>query len=77
MKPKSKACKRCSKEFQPWSSLDKYCSVRCSTASKNEKEKEKKKTDRMKKAVSVSALSKKADTLFSEYVRKRDFERYG
>lgn len=76
-KPKQKLCKRCWKYFVQYNSLQKTCSETCLRKLKEEKEKEKRKIQREKKAVSVSALSKKADTLFSEYVRKRDFKKYG
>lgn len=69
---KEKKCKQCWKEFTPSSSLNNCCSFKCYDKYKTEKDKAKKKMQREAKKVSVSVLSKQADKVFSEYIRKRD-----
>ncbi len=66
---KTKSCKICWKEIPKW--LNNVCSQKCQNKKQELKEKEKKQIVKMKKSVSVSALSKKADTLWSEVVRMR------
>ncbi len=65
-------CKRCGKEFQPYKTTDKVCSPKCAKKLKEEKEKEKRKIKREKKAVSIKALTIKADLIFWKYIRARD-----
>lgn len=72
-KRKSKKCKECTKEFFPFSSLEKFCSVKCSKWNA----KSKRKVKREQKKLSVSVLSKKLDTVFGHYIRRRDAIHYG
>jgi len=69
---KSKECKRCGKEFQPFKTTDKTCSPKCAKKLQEEKDKEKRKKAREKKAVSIKALTLKADLVFGKYIRERD-----
>lgn len=69
---KQKLCKQCWKEFYQFSTTQNMCSQKCKDKYDKEKEKNKKKIEREKKKVSVSALTKKADKIFSEYIRTRD-----
>lgn len=69
MKVKTKLCPICNTEFTPFNSLQKCCKSSCNTKYLKEKEKAKKTKIREKKKVSVSTLSKVADTLWSKYIR--------
>ena len=68
-KLKVKYCKHCDREFTPYSSVQKACSTKCQKALEDAKAKRKKAVKREKKKVSVEALSKKADMLWSRVVR--------
>lgn len=68
LKITTKPCKNCQKEMPKW--LANTCSPKCFEKLKKTKEKEKRKIDREKKAISVSALGKKADTLWSIVIRQ-------
>lgn len=69
MKVKIKICKNCWKEFTPYNSLIKCCSYKCENILAKKKDKEKKAKVREKKKVSVSALTKLADKLWSDLVK--------
>jgi len=60
-----KKCKQCNKEFKIFSTTDKFCKKWCM----NEFEKEKRKKVREKKKVSISSLTKVADTLWSLVIK--------
>ena len=75
--PKPKKCKNCGSEFVPYDTLVPCCSAKCHAKWKLAKEKEKKAKVREAKKISVKALTAKADKLFSEYIRRRDSDRYG
>jgi len=66
---KTKKCKICWKEFTQYSSLDKFCSIKC----KKENDKLKKQKIKEKKRLSVSVLTKVADTLWSKIIKERAF----
>lgn len=66
---KPKICKCCWKEFIPYTSLVKYCSYKCENKMAKEKDKIKKAKIKEKKKVSISTLSKVADSLWSKYIR--------
>lgn len=55
--------------FTPYDALIPCCTARCYAKYKEAREKEKKRVAREKKAVSVSALTTKADKLWSEIVK--------
>ncbi len=63
MKTNTKPCNICQKQMPKW--LNNVCSSKC----QKEKEKNKRKTARLKKQVSVASLSKVADDLWSKVVR--------
>lgn len=67
--PKIPICKRCDKAFVRSSSLQRTCSPKCERLLREEKAKEKRKVEKLRKAVSISALSKKADALWSQAVK--------
>jgi len=60
-----KKCKMCGKEFKIKTTLDKYCSVKCSI----EATKTKNRGIREKKKAWIPALSKLADLLWAKYIR--------
>lgn len=64
MKSTTKPCKICWKQMPKW--LNNICSPKC----KLEKEKQKKKQVKEQKKLSISSLSKVADKLWSECIRK-------
>lgn len=63
MKSTTKPCKICGKDMSKW--LKSVCSSKCQLA----KDKEKRKTQKAKKQVSIASLSKVADILWSRVVR--------
>lgn len=69
MKVKPKKCKICGKEFTPYSSLEKYCSVNCSRKWEKLKEKERKEKKKEKEKTSFTTLVKVLDALVSKYIR--------
>lgn len=71
-KVKQKNCVVCNTLYTPINSLVKVCSSKCNIKLLKEKEKLKKTKIKEKKKVSIIALSKVADKLASEYIRKRD-----
>ena len=66
---KTPTCKLCNKEFKKYTTTQKYCSPKCLERAEAIKTKEKKKIARERKKISISALTKKADKLWSETVR--------
>ena len=70
MKSTTKPCKNCQKQMPKW--LNNCCSDKCSNRYKDLREKEKRKTVREKKSVSIKILTNKADIIFSRYIRTRD-----
>lgn len=68
MKVKQKKCKVCGKLFTPYTTLDKFCKIWC----KKEFEKQKRVKVREQKKMSISALTKTLDVVFSQYIRLRD-----
>ncbi len=70
MKVKTKICPICNKEFTPFNSLQKCDKSSCDTKYRKEKEKLKKTKIKEKKKVSVSVLTKLADKLWSDIVKK-------
>ena len=71
-----KKCKICSKEFQPFSSLDRTCSSKCKNKHIAKREKEKRQKVRLKKKESISELTKVADVLWSKDTRKIGYCEY-
>jgi len=63
----TKPCKQCWKDMPK--GLQAVCSFACDKKRKAEKEKAKKTRDRERKKVSIKALTKKADTLWSALVK--------
>lgn len=66
---KDKTCVVCNKIIPK--GLNNVCSVKCQNKKKELKEKERKQVAKIKKSVSISVLSKKADNLWSEVVRMK------
>lgn len=74
---KTPVCKQCGEEFARSNSLQKTCSYKCLEKLNETEAKEKRKTEKMKKAVSVAVLKKKLWTLFSEYIRLKHSDSNG
>lgn len=69
MKIKKYYCKWCEKEFIKYNSTQKTCSQKCQDKLDEARAKEKRKIVKLKKSVSVSVLTKKLDSLWSECVK--------
>lgn len=69
MKVKVKKCWICDKEFIPYSTLNKYCSVWCSKKREKEKAKIKREKKKEKKSESIPVLVELLDKLVSKYIR--------
>ena len=68
--PKPKFCRYCNKQIILTNPLLRFCGDKCKKKFDEAKEKEKKKIAKEKKKISISALSKVADTLWASCIRK-------
>jgi len=74
---KPKKCRQCGKEFKPFQSLQKVCSVECAIKDSREttEKNRKKRVREMRKELSDSDRNfwiKKTQTVFNKYIRLRD-----
>ena len=71
-KVKEKLCKHCNKSFIPTQPLQNTCSYSHFVKYQETKAKNKRKVEKLKKAVSVSVLKARLWKLFSEYIRRSE-----
>lgn len=68
---KLRKCKFCLKEFDRGFTLNTTCSPRCNSKYLEQRDKEKRKIKREKKAISVTVLKSKLWKIVSEYIRQK------
>ena len=66
-----KTCPTCQSEFKPSSSMQKYCGYRCTKTTRKAAQKP------VKRKVKLSTLQAKADSLMSEYIRRKYADEHG